>query len=152
LLHVSIKSTSKKSLGKKISFSHKYCALQSPLSTRTKKMKVKAIVVTLAALGLAWTGASWYTGKQAEDWYRAETEKANVRLKEAGFPNDLSAAIASYERGVFSSKVHFALRLPERCGLPKELVLIDALNHGPFPWSQIKQGNLRPALLASAVV
>lgn len=115
-------------------------------------MKVKAIVVTLAALGLAWTGASWYTGKQVEDWYRAETEKANVRLKEAGLPNDLSVAIASYDRGVFSSKVHFALRLPERCGLPKELVLIDSLNHGPFPWSQIKQGNLRPALLASHAV
>ena len=115
-------------------------------------MKAKAIVITLATLGLAWTSTSWYTGKQVEDWYRTETEKINVRIKEDGFPFDISFAVSSYERGVFSSTARVALRLPQHCGLPKEVILIDTLNHGPFPWSQIKQGNLRPALLASHAV
>lgn len=112
-------------------------------------MKVKAIVATLATLGLAWTGASWYTGQQVESWYRAETDKANALLKEAGFPADISLAVASYERGIFSSTVHYALRLPELCGVPKEVVFIDTLSHGPFPLAQLKQGKLQPALFAS---
>lgn len=109
------------------------------------------IASTIAAIGLAWLGASWHAGKKIEQSLQAASQNINHYLQENILLKP-SFVITQYDRGLFSSQVLLTFKLPERCGPSKEIVLKENISHGPFPWALVKQGKFKPALANSQAV
>lgn len=115
--------------------------------------KSTAAVAVVAALVLAYGGASWYVGKQAQTKIGQMVEEANQKLVTALGPNfsgeDLQISTLEYQRGIFSSDVTTALRLRGSDGEIIELLLQDNLQHGPFPMAALAEGKFKPMLAYS---
>ena len=110
-------------------------------------MKKSAVVLLVVAVaGAAYAGSSWYFGKRAQAVIESSVAQLNSSL--AGVQGQemvykpLQVGVQSYERGWFSS--HIVYRLSGAEGI--ELVLEDHLEHGPFPWSNVQQGQLQPVM------
>lgn len=108
--------------------------------------KSAAVLLVVAVAGAAYAGSSWYFGKRAQAVIESSVAQLNTSL--AGVQGQemaykpLQVGVQSYERGWFSSNVVYRLAGPEGV----ELVLEDHLEHGPFPWSNVQQGQLQPVL------
>lgn len=115
--------------------------------------KSTAVVAVVAALVLAYGGASWYIGKQAQTKVTQAVEEANQKLITVLGPDfsgeDLKISILEYQRGIFSSDVKYSLQLRDADGEAIELLLQDDLQHGPFPWGALASGTLKPLLAYS---
>ncbi|KLU19236.1 hypothetical protein ABE79_06105, partial [Proteus mirabilis] len=77
-------------------------------------MKKSLVAVgVIVALGVVWTGASWYMGSKIESRLQEETKLANVQLaqlaKTAQFGADIKLEIRDYKKGVFTSNADFAV-------------------------------------------
>lgn len=114
-----------------------------------KSVVLAGAVVFVAA---AYTGVSWYVGVRAEDTLRAAIAQANERIVKTLGPDlgplRIQMEIADYRRGVFSSEARYTLIMQddeERV----ELGLDDHMQHGPFPWTLVKQGSFEPMLAHS---
>lgn len=116
-------------------------------------MKKSAVVVGAAVLvAVAYTGAAWYVGVQAEERIRTAVARTNERFVQTLGPDlkTLNAKIElrDYQRGVFSSKAHYTFIVQD--GDDRyEFALRDRLLHGPFPWDLVKQGVFTPMLAHS---
>ncbi|WP_369790765.1 YdgA family protein [Rouxiella sp. WC2420] len=114
-------------------------------------MKKSLVAVSvIVVLGAAWTGASWYTGKQLEDNMGAAIDAANAQIQ-AHYPNSGAKVVyQDYQRGLFSSHVRFVVQpsgnSTENLLKPgEEISLIETIDHGPFPLAQLKKFNLIPS-------
>src|SRR5690606_29125699 len=110
-------------------------------------MKKAAVVVGIVALGAAvWVGATWYTGQRVEQHVREHVARLNEQ------PTFGTLQISSYERGVFSSTIHYVVtaeNLPLPTGLVgqgDQLALVSRVSHGPFPWARLTEGVFSPVL------
>ncbi|KOF54284.1 MULTISPECIES: YdgA family protein [unclassified Achromobacter] len=119
-------------------------------------MKKAAIAGVIVVLGAVWTGTAWYTGKKAEEFVRQAIADGNVQLQKAseGWGVQPVIELLSFERGVFSSTERYQVTfsLPAGDGKPareEALQFVEHLDHGPFPLSSLKSGNLAPVLVAS---
>ena len=116
-------------------------------------MKKSAVVVgAVAVLAAAYTGVAWYVGVQAEKNIQAAVARANERIVQMLGPDfeTLTARIemGEYERGIFSSRAHYTFQV--RDGENQfEFALRDHMQHGPFPWDLVKQGEFAPMLAYS---
>jgi uncharacterized protein YdgA (DUF945 family) len=100
----------------------------------------------LAVLVLAYMGTSWYAGRLAQQSIEAWVSQTNQNIASqwtAKSPGPV-LRIQSYERGVFSSTIRYALDYQDARGTRHELGLLDALRHGPWPWEAVTSGNWRP--------
>ncbi|WP_291770016.1 YdgA family protein [Castellaniella sp.] len=107
----------------------------------------------LAVLVLAYVGASWYAGRLAQQSIEAWVNQTNQSIASqwtAKSPGPV-LRIQSYERGVFSSAIRYALDYQDARGTRHELGLQDALRHGPWPWGALRSGNWRPVAAYSRV-
>ncbi|GAA0484891.1 MULTISPECIES: YdgA family protein [Tatumella] len=113
--------------------------------------KTNVALGVVIALGVVWTGASWFTGKKTESDIDQLITRANQQIA-TNFPDShLQLTKQNYQRGVFSS--HLQLVLQSSAGatdssfLPpgKQIILNETIDHGPFPLSQLKRFNLIPA-------
>ncbi|XBS68033.1 YdgA family protein [Acerihabitans sp. KWT182] len=109
-------------------------------------------VGVIVILGAAWTGAAWYTGKQFQQRLPALLDEANSRIK-AAFPEaGVKLAVQDYHRGLFSSRLNVVLLSDGTTGDNKplkpgdELVLNEVVDHGPFPFAQLKKGIFVPSM------
>ena len=117
--------------------------------------KAGVVIGVIVLAGAAWTGAAWYTGKQAEHVVRQQIEEGNATLQ-TYVPN-ATLTLASLERHVFSTDVRYRLHItqpatPEAPARDMDFIVADHLSHGPLPLSEIKQGRLLPAMAASNFV
>jgi uncharacterized protein YdgA (DUF945 family) len=118
--------------------------------SRTPKVVVAVVVVA----GVAWTAASWYTGKRAEDEVRQRVADANTRLQ-TSFPGmGTKAEIVSYERGVFSSAAQFRVTFLGPAGTDgkpaqEDVLLNEKIYHGPFPFDLLRAGHVAPAMAST---
>lgn len=117
-------------------------------------MKKSAKLLTaIVILGAAYTGASWYVGKQAQATIEQLVERANDRLIEALGVNlperGVRVAISEYKRHVFSSDVIYTLQMKDNQGAPVEYLLSDHLQHGPFPLGALQSGHFAPLMALS---
>lgn len=104
-------------------------------------MKKSMVAVgVIVALGVVWTGASWYTGKMIESHMDDAIAQVNTQLKKVAPLAELTISPRDYQRGIFSSHVQLVIKpqagaksslLPEG----KEIVLDETVRHGPFPGS-----------------
>ncbi|MDM1708846.1 YdgA family protein [Thiopseudomonas alkaliphila] len=92
----------------------------------------KKLVAAIAAVGLAYTGASWYFGKSYEDNTYAIVQNANQDLRLFFGVEAPQIAIADYQRGIFSSTASYSINF-EQAGSNESLRLHDQIQHGPIP-------------------
>ena len=115
--------------------------------------KSAGILSVVVVLGVAYAATTWYVGKRAQATIEQAVEQANQRLVTVLGPDlggrGLKVAISEYKRHVFSSDVVYTLQLKDSNGKPVEYLLSDHLQHGPFPVSAVKSGNLSPLLVLS---
>lgn len=114
-------------------------------------MKKSLVAVSvIVVLGAAWTGASWYTGKQLEQNMGDAVANANAQIQ-THYPHaGLKVVYQDYQRGVFSSSVRFVVQpdgtAPEGVLKPgDDISFIETIDHGPFPFAQLKKFNLIPS-------
>src|SRR5690606_37213264 len=97
-------------------------------------------------------GKAWYEGMEAERTIKIAVERANQRIDKTLVPGTGSAqasiAIEDYKRGILSSLARSTLVLQDDDSRT-ELALQDHMQHGPFPWGLVQQGNLAPQLAYS---
>lgn len=110
-------------------------------------MKKTAVVAAIVLLGAAaWAGTAWYTGQRVEQAVRQQVEQLNAQ------PTFGTVQIDSYERGVFSSTIHYAVtaeNLPLPTGLVgqgDQIAFVSRVSHGPFPWSRLTEGQFAPVM------
>ncbi|MCT8262818.1 MULTISPECIES: YdgA family protein [Proteus] len=122
-------------------------------------MKKSLVAVgVIVALGVVWTGASWYMGSKIESRLQEETKLANVQLaqlaKNAQFGADVKLEIRDYKKGVFTSNADFAVVISQDASdadqekKVEEVVFSTDIDHGPFPLSDLAKFNLAPKLAA----
>jgi len=108
--------------------------------------KVIAITagVVVAAAG-AWVGASWYTGKKIEADVESGITRFNQQLASNASFRGVSVKIDSYERGILTSHVRYALNFS------KDVPIWNGLGAGaPLPFeARIEHGPFAPAALAA---
>lgn len=124
-------------------------------------MKKSLVAVgVIVALGVVWTGASWYMGSKIESRLQEETKLANVQLaqlaKNAQFGADIKLEIRDYKKGVFTSNADFAVVISKDASevvedqdkKVEEIIFTTDIDHGPFPLSDLAKFNLAPKLAA----
>lgn len=115
--------------------------------------KTSIALAVVAGLAVAYTGASWYMGKEAQKAITVAVSESNQQMAKS-LGTDISSdqavlSIDSYDRGVFSSLVTYTLTLRDGSQTPIVLRLEDQLSHGPFPWVAVRGGDVSPLLAYS---
>ncbi|WP_380180424.1 YdgA family protein [Kalamiella sp. sgz302252] len=114
--------------------------------------KTKVAAGVIIALGVIWTGTAWFTGKQLEKNMDGLVQEANSRLNELVPNGRLKLSYQDWHRGVFSSTLRLVVQSDSQTednALLKpgqSLVLAEKIDHGPFPFAQLKKVNLIPSL------
>jgi len=119
-------------------------------------MKKSLVAVSIiVVLGAAWTGASWYTGKQIEshldEAVATLNSQLNGQLQQYIPKSDVVVSYENLQRGVFSSQVRVIVRAKDagkdaETKANNEISFQETIYHGPFPLAQLKRGNLLPSL------
>lgn len=73
-----------------------------------KKSLVAAGIIV--ALGVVWTGGSWYTGKQLESRIAEVVQQANAQLQNSAPEAGLELGWQNYQRGLFSSHLQLVVK------------------------------------------
>ncbi|CBG88213.1 YdgA family protein [Citrobacter rodentium] len=114
-----------------------------------KKSLVAASVIV--ALGIVWTGGAWYTGKKLESHLSEMVSQANEQIKRSAPQANVELGYQNYQRGVFSSQLQLVLKPVAGKSNPwlkegQNLVFNESVDHGPFPFAQLKTFNLIPSM------
>ncbi|MGL4725232.1 MAG: YdgA family protein [Scandinavium sp.] len=115
-------------------------------------MKKSLVAVgVIVALGVVWTGGSWYTGKQLEGRIADMVAQANAQLASNAPEAGLQLAYQNYQRGVFSSQLQMVVKPADGAKSswlkPGQTIVLDEnVSHGPFPLASLKHFNLAPAM------
>ncbi|HGM5489247.1 TPA: YdgA family protein [Serratia fonticola] len=112
-------------------------------------MKKSLVAVSIiVVLGAAWSGTSWYTGKQIEQQMATWVANANQRLQESLPDAGVKLSVENYRRGIFTSQVRYVLHNADRTMQTSgdKMASLVNIDHGPFPLSQLTRLNLLPTL------
>ncbi|MEP8718595.1 YdgA family protein [Enterobacter hormaechei] len=121
-------------------------------------MKKSVVAVgVIVALGVIWTGASWYTGKQLESRLAEMMTQANSEIKRSAPEAGLELSYQNYQRGVFTSHMQVVVKPVagnQNAWLKpgQSVVLDEVVSHGPFPLAQLKKFNLIPSMASARTV
>lgn len=115
--------------------------------------KTSAVLVGVAILAAAYTGASWYLGKRIESQAQSAAALANAQLQQHGVEGvTLQLQAEAYERGVFNSKARYVLTYERRAdedtpeAISGKVVFVNDISHGPLGPMAIARGQLMPGL------
>ena len=117
-------------------------------------MKKSALALGIViALGTAWGGGAWYTGKVAETEFARQVNLANKDLNQSAYSLGLDIRFdnVSFERGLFSSKTKYQVLVSPLDNPSKMWVLPfeGTLYHGPLPLNQLSHFNFMPSMFSS---
>ena len=104
------------------------------------------------ALGVIWTGAARITGKQIESHMDQIVQNANAQLAQIAPDSRLKVSYQNYQRGIFTSRTQLVVQASSQTednALLKpgqSVVLNETIDHGPFPFAQLKRFNLIPSM------
>lgn len=114
--------------------------------------KTKIAVGVVVALGVVWTGAAWLTGKQIESHMEQMVQNANAQLAQLAPESRLKVSYQNYQRGLFTSRTQLVVQASSQTednALLKpgqSVVLNETIDHGPFPFAQLKKFVLIPSM------
>lgn len=126
-----------------------------PLIERTtlQMKKTKIAISVVVAIGVVWTAAAWFTGKQLEKNMDQLVQKANVRLDTLSPESRLRLQLSykDFKRGVFSSTASLVLQVKsgeadEKTKADEYIIFDEKIDHGPFPFAQLKKFHLIPSM------
>ncbi|WP_297197413.1 YdgA family protein [uncultured Pluralibacter sp.] len=111
-----------------------------------KKTLVAAGIIV--ALGVAWTGGAWYTGKMVESHLAEFVGQANAQLAQNSPESGLQLATQDYQRGIFSSHLRLIVKSADGAKSSwlkpgQNVVLDETVYHGPLP---LKNFSLIPSM------
>ncbi|MFP2505217.1 YdgA family protein [Buttiauxella gaviniae] len=115
-------------------------------------MKKSLVAVgVIVALGVVWTGTAWYTGKQLEGRMAEMISNANTELNKASPEAGLTLGYQEYHRGLFSSTMQLVIKptagMTSAILKPDQTIVFnETIDHGPFPFAQLKKFNLLPSM------
>jgi uncharacterized protein YdgA (DUF945 family) len=117
-----------------------------------KSVKIAAGIIVIA--GAVATAGAWYTGTRLEGVLADAVIQGNQQIQAAmvGHEGSASVELLSLDRHFFTSTAHYraTFQTPKlNGGQPIELLFVDDIEHGPFPWSRLKTLNLVPVMAAS---
>lgn len=117
-------------------------------------MKKSALALGIViALGAAWGGGAWYTGKVAETEFARQINLANKDINKSAYSLGLDIRFdnVSFERGLFSSKTKYEVLVSSLNDSSKTWVLPfeGTLYHGPLPLNQLSRFNFAPSMFSS---
>jgi uncharacterized protein YdgA (DUF945 family) len=121
-------------------------------------MKKSLVAVgVIVALGVVWTGSAWYTGKQLEGRMAELIANANAELNKASPEAGLTLSYQDYHRGLFHSTMQLVVKPTPgaQSALMKadqSVVFAETIDHGPFPFAQLKKFNLIPSMASVQTV
>lgn len=107
------------------------------------------IVGTISAVG------AWYTGTQVETVIQVNVKKANKKLRAelSGSQFQGTLELVSFDRHFYNSVARYRLTLkdssPEPHDYSFESMVVDHIEHGPFPWSRVKNFEWLPVKAVS---
>lgn len=112
----------------------------------------RKLVLGVAILAAAYSGAAWYMGAKAEPEIRKQVAEFNATVATHYAVNlDEEAVhlkIVNYKRHWFSSDISYELLIND--GQEQyQLLLEDDLRHGPLPFAAVMKGRLAPLLAYS---
>lgn len=117
--------------------------------SKTLSVAVGALIVLAAGT----TGVAWYTGTQVEPLLRQQMVDGNKQLQEAlaAYGGTGKVEMTSFERRLFTSTAHYVMTVQTpgfNGGQPLQADAVAQIEHGPFPWSRVKQLKLLPVMVA----
>lgn len=121
-------------------------------------MKKSLVAVgVIVALGVVWTGAAWYTGKQLEGRMAEMIGNANGELNRASPEAGLTLNYQNYHRGLFHSSMELVVKPTAGTQSAflkpdQSVVFAETIDHGPFPFAQLKKFNLIPSMASIRTV
>ena len=120
--------------------------------SKTLPIAVGALIIVAAGT----TGVAWYTGTQVEPLLRQQVVDGNKQLEEAlaGYGATGTLEMTSFERRLFTSTAHYVMTVQSpgfNGGQPLQVDSVADIEHGPFPWSRVKQLKLLPVMVAMNV-
>jgi len=115
---------------------------------------IKKVLVVLVALGVLYTGAAWVVGMRAQSVLTQALDQSNQRLAQVFGASSRAphATITEYQRGIFSSQLHYTIHLDgvalrEMGDVPQTAQFQVELQHGPLPWDLLRRGDFSPQLI-----
>lgn len=102
-------------------------------------MKKSLVAVSvIVALGVVWTGSSWYIGKQLEAHMAERVQQANNELNKALPEAGIVLSYENYQRGLFTSQMQLVVKNAPESQNPvlkpdQSIVFNETLSHGPLP-------------------
>lgn len=115
-------------------------------------MKKSLVAVgVIVALGVIWTGSSWYIGKQVEDHLDDVVNQTNQELTQKLPAAGLYVSAENYRRGIFQSQLQLVVKTTPGTAKPvlaenQSIIFNETITHGPLP--QIASFNFMPGLAA----
>jgi uncharacterized protein YdgA (DUF945 family) len=125
------------------------------------KKSVRIAVGLAVVAGVASTAGAWYTGQQLPGYLASAISEANTELKtlspSLGVAVELE--LLSLDTGVFSSTAHYRIKAKgdltttgdNTQAIDDELLLVDRIEHGPFPLSRLVALQLMPVLVKNNI-
>jgi uncharacterized protein YdgA (DUF945 family) len=125
------------------------------------KKSVRIAVGLAVVAGVASTAGAWYTGQQLPARLASGIADANAEFKTVtpGLGVDVELELLSLETGLFSSTAHYRIKAKgdltttgdETKAIDDELLLVDRIEHGPFPLSRLMRLQLMPVMLKNNI-
>lgn len=113
-------------------------------------MKKSLVAVgVIVALGVVWTGSSWYIGKQLEGRMAQLVQQANSELTKSLPEAGIVISYENYQRGLFDSQMQLVLKNAADTKNPllpagETIVFNEKITHGPLPG--LKHLSFMPAM------
>lgn len=113
-------------------------------------MKKSLVAVgVIVALGVVWTGSSWYIGKQLEGRMAELVQQANSELTKSLPEAGIVISYENYQRGVFDSQMQLVFKNSPDTKNPllpagESIVFNETIIHGPLPG--LKHISFMPAM------
>lgn len=113
--------------------------------------KTLVVIGGLVVVGAAaCTSVAWYTGQQLPEQLGAALADANQQLDRAmGARMQGKVELLSLDSHLFNSVARYRVTFSNSDGESGSLDFVDHIEHGPFPWSRLKQFQLAPVMAAS---
>lgn len=108
----------------------------------------------IIALGTIWIGATWYTGKVAEEQYQAQINLSNQKLAKwfKNSQDSVKVELTKFERSLFSSDVATSVVIKSAQENKTLTIPFTAkFYHGPLPLNRLARFNVIPAMFSADV-
>lgn len=109
--------------------------------------KTPIIVGILALLGVSWTGATWYAGKQLQSKYPEYIQLAQQSIEKQGLTDIIEIKNIKLTRGFLSTKIEdqITIRTNDEWIIPIETTAY----HGPLPLKNLTSFDFTPVMLSA---